>query len=75
MSKSADDYQPNLTAASDDGNDLVIAVGFLLAPSTIKVAKQYPDISFAGVDHFYGKRAAATAARSRRPARCRTRSA
>jgi basic membrane protein A and related proteins len=55
VSKTADDYQPNLTAAGDDGNDLVIAVGFLLAPSTITVAKQYPDISYAGVDHFYGK--------------------
>jgi basic membrane protein A len=54
VSKTADDYQPNLTAASDDGNDLVIGVGFLLAPSTITVAKQYPDISYAGVDHFYG---------------------
>jgi basic membrane protein A len=54
VSKTADDYQPNLTAASDDGNDFVIAVGFLLAPSTITVAKQYPDISYAGVDHFYG---------------------
>ena len=55
VSKTADDYQPNLTAASDDGNDLVISVGFLLAPSTIAVAKQYPDIKYAGVDHFYGK--------------------
>ncbi|HET6642000.1 MAG TPA: BMP family ABC transporter substrate-binding protein [Gaiellaceae bacterium] len=54
VSKTADDYQPNLTAASDDGNDLVISVGFLLAPSTITVAKQYPNISYAGVDHFYG---------------------
>ena len=56
VSKTADDYQPNLTAASDDGNDLVISVGFLLSPSTIAVAKQYPDIKYAGVDHFYGKR-------------------
>ena len=56
VSKTADDYQPNLTAASDDGNDLVIAVGFLLAPSTITVAKQYPDTDYAGVDHFYGKK-------------------
>jgi basic membrane protein A and related proteins len=55
VSKTADDYQPNLTAASEDGNDLVIAVGFLLAPSTITVAAQYPDISYAGVDHFYGE--------------------
>jgi basic membrane protein A and related proteins len=54
VSKTADDYQPNLTAASDDGNDLVIAVGFLLAPATAATAKQYPDIKYAGVDHFYG---------------------
>ncbi len=57
VSESADDYEPNLTAAADDGNELVIAVGFLLAPATIKVATAYPDTSFAGVDHFYGKRA------------------
>ena len=54
VSNSADDYEPNLEAAVDDGNDLVIAVGFLLAPSTIKVATANPDVSFAGVDHFYG---------------------
>ncbi len=55
VSNSADDYEPNLTAAVDDGNDLVIAVGFLLAPSAIKVATANPDVSFAGVDHFYGE--------------------
>jgi basic membrane protein A and related proteins len=55
ISQSADDYEPNLTAAVDDANDLVIAVGFLIAPSVIKVAKENPDISFAGVDHFYGE--------------------
>ena len=55
VSNSADDYEPNLQAAVDDGNDLVIAVGFLLAPSTIKVATANPDVSFAGVDHFYGE--------------------
>ena len=55
VSNSADDYEPNLQAAVDDGNDFVIAVGFLLAPSTIKVAKANADVSFAGVDHFYGE--------------------
>jgi basic membrane protein A and related proteins len=55
VSNSADDYEPNLTAAVDDGHDLVIAVGFLLAPDTIKVATANPDVSFAGVDHFYGE--------------------
>jgi basic membrane protein A and related proteins len=55
VSNSADDYEPNLQAAVDDGNELVVAVGFLLAPTTIKVATANPDVSFAGVDHFYGE--------------------
>src|SRR5918992_826896 len=55
ISQSGDDYLPNLTAAAEDGHDLVIAVGFLLAPATIETATKFPDTSFAGVDHFYGK--------------------
>ena len=55
VSQSADDYLPNLTAAAEEGHDLVIAVGFLLAPATIETAAKFPDISFAGVDHFYGE--------------------
>jgi basic membrane protein A len=55
ISQSADDYLPNLTAAAEDGHDLIIAVGFLLAPATIETATEFPDQSFAGVDHFYGK--------------------
>jgi basic membrane protein A and related proteins len=55
VSQSGDDYLPNLTAAAEDGHDLIIAVGFLLAPATIETATKFPDISFAGVDHFYGK--------------------
>ena len=54
VSKSADDYIPNLTAAAEDGADLVIAAGFLIAPSVIEVAQEFPDTNFAGVDHFYG---------------------
>src|ERR671918_1444048 len=54
VSRTADDYVPNLTAAAEDGHGLIIAVGFLLAPSTIEVAQEFPDTSFAGVDHFYG---------------------
>ena len=54
VSNSADDYKPNLEAAGDDGNDLVVSVGFLLGPSTIEVAQDFPDIKFAGVDQFYG---------------------
>ncbi len=53
VSNAAEDYLPNLTSAAEDGNDLVIAVGFLLAPDVLTVAEQYPDVQFAGVDHFY----------------------
>lgn len=53
VSNAAEDYLPNLQSAAEDGNDLVIAVGFLLGPDTTTVAAEYPDIVFAGVDHFY----------------------
>ncbi|MDQ3671416.1 MAG: BMP family ABC transporter substrate-binding protein [Actinomycetota bacterium] len=49
-----DDYLPNLTAAAEDGHDLVIGVGFLLLAQTNQVAQEFPDTMFAGVDHFYG---------------------
>jgi basic membrane protein A len=53
VSNAAEDYLPNLTSAAEDGNQLVIAVGFLLTPDTLTVAAEYPDVTFAGVDHFY----------------------
>ena len=55
MSKSADDYLPNLSAAVDDGHDLVVAIGFLIQPSVVEVATEATDINFAGVDQFYGE--------------------
>ena len=54
VSKTADDYLPNLTAAAQDGNKFVVAVGFLLGPSVAQAAKQFPDVKFSGVDQFYG---------------------
>jgi basic membrane protein A len=54
VSNSADDYLPNLQAAVQDGNDLVIAVGFLLGPSVDQVAQASPNTSFAAVDNFFG---------------------
>jgi basic membrane protein A and related proteins len=54
VSKTADDYLPNLTAAAQDGNKLVIGVGFLLGPSVAQAADQFPDVKFAGVDQFFG---------------------
>jgi basic membrane protein A and related proteins len=50
VSESADDYLPNLTAAVDDGHDLVIAIGFLIKPSLGEVAAQATDVSFSHVD-------------------------
>jgi basic membrane protein A len=54
-SESSDDYLPNLTAAVDDGHDLVIAIGFLIQPSVAEVATDATDVNFAGVDQFYGE--------------------
>jgi basic membrane protein A len=53
VSESGDDYLPNLTAAVDDGHDLVIAIGFLIQPSVVEVATEATDVNFAGVDQFY----------------------
>jgi basic membrane protein A and related proteins len=50
VSESADDYLPNLTAAVDDGHDLVIAIGFLIKPALGEVAAASPDVMFAHVD-------------------------
>ena len=55
VSESGDDYLPNLTAAVDDGHDLVVAIGFLIQPSVVEVATEATDINFAGVDQFYGE--------------------
>ena len=55
VSESGDDYLPNLTAAVDDGHDLVIAIGFLIQQSVAEVAAEATDVNFAGVDQFYGE--------------------
>jgi basic membrane protein A len=55
VSESGDDYLPNLTAAVDDGHDLVIAIGFLLGPSVAEVAAEATEVNFAGVDEFFGE--------------------
>jgi basic membrane protein A and related proteins len=53
VSESGDDYLPNLTAAVDDGHDLVIAIGFLIQPSVVEVATEATDVNFAGVDQLF----------------------
>ena len=51
ISKAANDYVPNLTAAARQGADLVVAVGFLMGDALATVAKQFPQTSFAIVDY------------------------
>ena len=49
-SKSNADYVPNLTTLARQKYDLVIAVGFLMAEATEKVAGAFPDTNFAIID-------------------------
>ncbi len=51
ISKSAADYIPNLSTAAKQGNQLVIAVGFLMADSISAVSKRFPNTNFAIVDY------------------------
>ncbi len=49
-SKAPTDYIPNLQGFAQNGYDMVIAVGFLMADSVAQVAKQYPNVKFAIID-------------------------
>ncbi|MEO8687940.1 MAG: BMP family ABC transporter substrate-binding protein [Solirubrobacteraceae bacterium] len=50
-SKSNADYVPNLSTLARQKYDLVIAVGFLMADATDKVAKSFPNVNFAIIDN------------------------
>jgi basic membrane protein A len=50
ISKSNADYIPNLTTLAQGKYDLVIAVGFLMADATEKVAGKFPNVKFAIID-------------------------
>ena len=49
------DYDKNIQTFAEEGYDMIITVGFMITDSTLKMAAQYPDIKFAGVDQFYGE--------------------
>ena len=49
-STSNSDYVPNLTTLAQQGYNLIIPVGFLMADATDAVAKQFPNAKFAMVD-------------------------
>jgi len=50
QSQSGADYIPNLTRLAQAGNNLVIAVGFLMAQPLQTVATKYPNVHFAIID-------------------------
>jgi basic membrane protein A and related proteins len=51
QSTSGSDYIPNLTRLAAAGNNLVIAVGFLMAAPLQQVALKYPNVHFAIIDN------------------------
>ena len=74
-SKSNADYVPNLTTLARQKYDLVIAVGFLMAEATEKVAASSPTSNFAIIDSSAGgdeveaeERSRASCSRRTRPA-------
>jgi basic membrane protein A len=50
VSEQQSDYVPNLTRLTEDGNELVFAVGFLMSESLAEVAEANPDTLYAGID-------------------------
>ncbi|MFN2460852.1 MAG: BMP family protein, partial [Candidatus Velthaea sp.] len=50
QSRSAADYQPNLTVLANKGYDEIFAIGFLMAKDTNEVAQRFPNRHFAIVD-------------------------
>ena len=50
QSKSAADYQPNLTVLADEDFTEIFAIGFLMSEDVSQVAKTYPRKNFAIVD-------------------------
>ncbi len=50
VSKANSDYVPNLASLAQQGDDLVIGVGFLMAEAVETVAAQFPETNFAIID-------------------------
>src|SRR5690348_6119359 len=45
------DRESALRRLAADGNDLVIGVGFMFGPALESMAKQFPNVKFAGIDY------------------------
>lgn len=50
QSRAFADYEPNLSALAEQGNDLIFAIGFLMHDSLDAVAPRYPSAHFAIID-------------------------
>ncbi|MBN2007338.1 MAG: BMP family ABC transporter substrate-binding protein [Anaerolineae bacterium] len=50
--KDAKDYEDNMRQFAEEGYNVIVTVGYALGEATIKMAKEYPDIKFIGVDQF-----------------------
>jgi basic membrane protein A len=49
------DYEKNIQTFAEEGYQMIVTVGFMLTDATLKMAGQYPDVKFAGVDQFYAE--------------------
>ncbi|GAB1421409.1 hypothetical protein MASR2M15_15730 [Anaerolineales bacterium] len=50
--QSETDYAANINTCIDEGFDVVITVGFLIADTTNEIAEANPDVYFLGIDQF-----------------------
>lgn len=50
--KDVKDYEDNIRQFAEEGYPVIISVGYALGEATAKLAKEYPDIKFIGVDQF-----------------------
>jgi basic membrane protein A len=51
ISRANSDYVPNLSSLAQQGYDLVIGVGFLMAEAVETVANRFPDVNFGIIDY------------------------
>jgi basic membrane protein A len=49
------DYEKNIQTFAEEGYQMIVTVGFMLTDATLKMAGQYSDVKFAGVDQFYAE--------------------
>lgn len=52
-SKEPTDYESNINQLATAGFNPIFAVGFLMTDTVVKVAPQFPDVNFGGIDIFF----------------------